>query len=240
VITPFAKLNDGCMSNSWCVGGLNCTNNVCTLPPGNKCTSDGNCGWNQYCNSTFFMPQNNFCSPLPGTGQSCAITNKCQVGQNCGVNQICVNYFSLAAGSQCTAAIECQTGLDCYNGLCVTPSYHFLSGPGVIWGPDCDPAEGDPGCRCNFASNIYQYLIESSVTYNAACSAGFSTFEKCMTQFSCSNTNTGALSCMRKNCYTQYNSLISVCTADPSLVQPHCGASEVMVMLLLALVMMLL
>jgi hypothetical protein len=116
-----------------------------------------------------------------------------------------------------------------------------LNGPGAIWGQECDPASGEPGCRCNYASKIFMYLKEASVTYPESLSVIYKDFERCMIDRGCTNVNDRYESCMRRNCYAIYTNLIdTLFFADVSLKPTRCGANGIVVMVLMTVVLMLL
>jgi hypothetical protein len=141
----------------------------------------------------------------------------------------------------CTATQECVSGLECYEGRCIKPSYHFLGGPGALWGQECDPISGEPGCRCNHASKIFMYLKEASVTLPESLKNIYKDFENCMVLNGCTSVNEGYDSCMRKYCYTLYTNLYDTYIySDPSLRPTHCGANGIVVMFLSMVVLMLL
>jgi hypothetical protein len=129
----------------------------------------------------------------------------------CNSDNICVDAFSVGENGKCRSTLECKAGYECYLSACTKPVYHFLSGPGVVWGSDCDPSSGETGCRCNYGTRTYQYLKEYSVTYSESCNGIGDDLEKCLTTNGCSALNTGAESCMRKYCMSIYNNLIDKC-----------------------------
>jgi len=152
-----------------------------------------------------------------------------------------VDTFSIPEGGTCDSIEFCQTGFECYLGKCVKPSYHLLgAGGGAVWGQDCNPVDGEFGCRCNYGSKIYQYLKESSITIGTGCPTARKDFEKCMIEKSCSSINTGAESCMRKYCYGLYNNQLDVCGPPDTLRYPRCGANEIFIMTILMVLLILL
>jgi len=167
----------------------------------------------------------------------------CKFGLSCNTNGVCVAPFSVSAGGACSTISDCNSGLVCYQGSCTTPSYHFLPpGGGAIWGPDCDPNSGAPGCICNYNAKIYMYLKEASITLPASLTNMLTDFTNCMTTNGCSGSITlGYGSCLRKYCYAQYTNLIdNYQYPQPDLRPPHCGANGIIIMTLSMIVLMLL
>jgi hypothetical protein len=113
----------------------------------------------------------------------------------------------------------------CDKGVCAKPVYNFITGFGAMWGVTCIPTSDDPGCRCNYATNTFAYLIESSRTYLPDCPDKMKNFETCMTTKGCTNyVNLGYDSCLRRYCFPQYVAWKN-CASDPSLNAPRCDAS---------------
>jgi len=233
VTSAFARLNDGCLNNRYCVPGLSCQDGVCKLGSGTTCSRIEHCPWNQYCNSSS-------CLELPGPGASCTSSPGCKYGSSCTSSSTCVEHFSIPEFGTCESTTHCKPGFECFSKQCVKPGYHFLNGPGAVWGQECDPYQGDPGCKCNYASKIYMYLKEASVTVPEGCQNVRKDFEKCMIDRGCSAINTGADTCMRKNCYALYITQRDVCGSDVSLRPTKCGASEMIVMMLFVIIIILL
>jgi len=194
---------------------------------------------NQFCEILLF--QNGTCKDLPVAGQNCTTFGKCKLNTLCNSDNKCVEYFTVGEGGKCSNILECKAGYECYLGACTKPVYHFLSGPGIVWGGECDPSDGSAGCRCNYGSKIYMYLKEVSNTFSESCGVVAKELEECLKSKGCSGPNAGADTCMRKNCINQYNNAIDQCYSfDPTLRVPHCGASHLVFVITLLVVFMLL
>jgi len=238
------SLNDGCLEDKYCGSGLYCSNKVCKLPAGiTNCTGNHQCGWNQFCNFTVPFDQSK-CINKPGAGESC--TGQCKFGLYCSqtsnTTTACMTYMTVAEGGKCASVFECKSGLECYQQVCTKPSYHFLGAAGgAAWGPDCDPNDGAPGCTCNYASKMYMYLKEVSITLPENLVNLYKDFDKCMSDNGCTSVNTGYDSCLRKKCYAVYNILLDTASyPQDTLRPPHCGASGFILMTIAMIVLMLL
>jgi len=249
-------LNDGCLNDKYCSIGLVCIDKICKIPQGavGVCNYTHQCAWNQYCNNSIL---GSTCQELPGAGQTCrstSIEQQCKHAHVCNSDNVCTEIMSVGEGGACTYTIECNSGLECYEQKCVKPSYHYLLGPGAIWGPECDPTARESGCICNYGSKIFQYLKEVSVTYPESIKNLNKDFEKCMTDKGCTSprlgrsildlivyTNPVYESCLRKNCLPIYNNLMdNLLYPEPTLRPPHCGSNIIFVMMLAMVILMLL
>lgn len=250
VVTTFSSINDGCLNNDYCNTGLDCLNKVCALPSGADCSSPAHCIWNQYCDVGGTSAA---CRILPSPGETCGtLGGACKFGSACTTSTTsasrCIEYFTIPQDGTCTATVFCKPGHICHDKICIKPNYHYLSGPGVKWGPECNPADNEPGCRCNYAAKAYMYLLEASVVFAEGCPTSIKELDSCMSQNSCSNINTGYESCMRRKCMPQYRNFEAACgndfplsgNNDASLRSPVCGAAEMFVAIILVVFVVLL
>jgi len=233
---PYSQLNDGCLSSLYCQPPLVCTNGKCQVMTPGVCTSDTECGYNQYCMRTGFFG-NGTCASVTSVGGNCSTTGRCVTGAFCrsATDFLCVAYWSQGVGADCTGAgtVQCNTGLYCdpTTVTCQKPPYHLLLGQGSVWGPSCIPSVYGPSCVCNFGTSSFQQLKESSIGYGSGatnvyasvCPQRLTDATSCATKNGCSSFNTGADTCFRNNCYQQYEALFRDCVAVGG-VYPFCAA----------------
>jgi len=236
----YARVNDGCIDDTYCLTGLTCIGNICKNPntQGTCLQSAFACGWNEYCDLGVCKPRRGFGEP------NCTLTG-CKYRSTCLIDRqvsFCVEDFSLPEGSKCTNTIQCKAGLDCKDSVCTPPKLLLLSGAGALWGLPCDQSlslDSRTGCKCNYALGNYFFLKETTNVYFGYCNDRRKEYEKCMIEKGCTNENDGYLSCLRVNCYHVYRTL-DTCNQDTSVVMTRCSASTMMIGIFMIAILLLL
>jgi len=249
------NLNDGCKTDVWCNLGFTCQSGLCKKDPiiTVACTSNAHCTYGKICDATT-TPGEPKCVDPPGEGAACSTTGQCAGLTSCTLNNasgVCKAYYTTEEGADCKQTEQCRPGLICdcivdrsnCQTKCIKPTYFLLSGPGAIWGEECNPTGTGvgPGCRCNYASKTFRYLKEVSKT-SLDNTGIFKSFQKCMVDAQCSaQISNGPQSCLRTKCYHIYQDAIkTVVYPDSSLVPTFCSAQGLAAMFGLLMMMLLL
>lgn len=112
------KVGESCTLMVECESYLCATNNTCSsIPDGNICNEDANCGYNSFC----FYPgkseiERGVCTPLKKEGEECAFDNYCIFNYACGIidetgKKKCAKMFSRKAGELSDNNLLCESGL---------------------------------------------------------------------------------------------------------------------------------
>jgi hypothetical protein len=241
-------VNDYCLDDTWCLApAFKCSGNKCAVAATDGSCNAASCAYGSYCDVAENPAK---CKPLKGEGEDCS-TVSCGPALYCSIASTkCVSDYSIPENDGCNFTSQCKPGLTCHcyaNGKacdrkCVKPVYFFL-GPagGVAWGQECDPTDAgtSTGCVCNYNAKIYMYLKEVGSTTSEGCLPVRKELYKCLSEKGCNRESLEFRSCMRENCWGQYNTKDTVCNGLAN-VPPKCSAQGLAAMISLLVAFLLL
>jgi len=172
----YYRAGDYCSESSPCDYGLTCVNSACQgLSLGSNCSSSlGQCAFGLYC-----KPDTSVCTNTIAPGGVCSsISDKCYPGYTC-IDDKCQKMYSVGSGGSCVIPKDCQIGLTCVNGNCVSVNTSLQSctknancyDGGVC---TCSPVTGNQFCvgdplldPCTAEdSDLMFCLVNNNCTYN--------------------------------------------------------------------------